>query len=169
MQNQNSPKQITSTVFKHVKQWQLDQQRWHFHILSPECQLNTEKQYALVIENTDTQESHTFHSTKPLMDMGKDLIQLLHGKDVIVQNAAALSPPSPIVKTMLKQARLTSKHGKFWHHHLLFPACKYNPHPGEWTLIFEDQESGTVLESVTTDEPKSDLKHIETFFYSQKG
>lgn len=52
---------------------------------------------------------------------------------------------------------------------MLYPACHFNPHPGKWTIMFEDQESGEVLESVTDQEPKTDLKHIEKLFYDQKN
>jgi hypothetical protein len=44
----------------------------------------------------------------------------------------------------------------------------FNNSKGKWTIIFEDQENNEVIESVTKDEPKSDLQHIEKLFYAQK-
>ena len=51
---------------------------------------------------------------------------------------------------------------------MLFPGCKYNKHGDKWVIVFEDMEKGEIIESISEDEPKSDLQHIEGLFYSQK-
>lgn len=51
---------------------------------------------------------------------------------------------------------------------MLFPDCTFNKHKGKWAIIFEDAERGEILYSISTTEPKDDLKHIETAFYAQK-
>lgn len=156
---------------------------WHFHILTPECQLNETKEYALILENNSDDQTWVYHSDKPQMDVGKYLVQILHGKEVVgeKQNQPEVGQPlaenieteesgnvSEQVQKILQKAKQLNSQGKFWHHHMLFPACKFNPHPGKFTIMFEDQETGEVIESVTNQEPKSDLKLIETLFYAQK-
>lgn len=157
-----------NTIVAHAKKANTSSQKWHFHILSPECDLNTKKQFALVFENTDTQETLVHYSANPLMSTGKQLVQLLHGQDVIPTQKQALTQPSAFIQPILAKASELSKKRQFWHHHLFFPACQFNPHLGQWTICLEDQESGEVLESVYAKEPKSDLKHLEALFYAQK-
>lgn len=142
--------------------------KWHFHILTPECQLNTQKNYSLVIENSTDQLSYVCISEAPYMDIGKELVQLLHGNDVIRQQEEKLDLPSSMVQKMLQNAQKLSAEGKFWHHHMLFPNCMFNKNKNLWTIIFEDQVNQQTIESTSYDEPKSDLKHIEALFYSQK-
>lgn len=144
--------------------------KWHFHILTPECQLNDEDNYALVLENTTDDESFVCRSDEPYMDIGKELVKLLHGDDVVDDKAQKVekAEPSEQVQKILSRAKQLNSEGKAWHHHMLFPNCRFNKHQGKWTIIFEDKESGEVIESVSDNEPKGDLQHIETLFYQQK-
>jgi len=143
--------------------------KWHFHILTPECQLNESKDYALILENSSDGEDYVCHSGKPYMGVGQELVKLLHGDDVIkAAKAEKPQPPSEAVEKLLKRARALMDKGIFWHHHTLFPDCRFNQHKGKWVIMFEDQERGEVIESVSDSEPKSDLQQIEGLFYSQK-
>ena len=143
--------------------------KWHFHILTPECQLNESKDFSLILENNSEGEVYICHSDKPYMGIGQTLVKLLHGKDVIKdEKAANLQPPSPAVEKLLKRARELMDEGIFWHHHMLFPDCRFNQHKGKWVIVFEDQEKAEIIESISDDEPKSDLQHIEGLFYSQR-
>ena len=103
------------------------------------------------------------------MGVGKKLVQLLHADDVIKdkKKQKKLPPSTPVKKLITRANQLTSK-GTFWHHHMLFPGCKFNNHNHKWVIIFEDQEKGEIIESVTNNEPKNDLQHIEALFYSKK-
>lgn len=143
--------------------------KWHFHILTPECQLNDTDQYALVLENVTDQEAWVCYSSQPYMNIGHELVKLLHGDDVMHKNEENhISPPSPQVQQLLNRAKEMNDQGKFWHHHMLFPGCRYNQHAEKFVIIFEDQEIGQTIESITETEPKSDLQHIEGLFYAQK-
>jgi hypothetical protein len=103
------------------------------------------------------------------MDIGKTLVQLLHGNDVIKTEAEPkLLPPSLEVIKIIKRAQDSNKAGKFWHHHMLFPDCIYNKNPGQWAIVFEDQVNKEVITSLSADEPKNDLQYIENLFYQQK-
>ena len=72
------------------------------------------------------------------------------------------------VAKLLVRAKELTAHNIFWHHHMLFPGCKYNTHEGKGVIVFEDMETGEVIESVSDTEPISDLQHIEGLFYGQK-
>jgi hypothetical protein len=153
-----------------AKDFSTSGKKWHFHILTPECQLNEKGGYALVLENTTDNEAYVSYSDEPYMDIGKELVKLLHGDDVVKDDKeeSQESKPSPQVQEILKRAKRLNNQGKSWHHHMLFPGCRFNKHSGKWAIIFEDKEAGEVIESVSDDEPKGDLKHIETLFYQQK-
>ena len=157
-------------IIEAVKKLSDEKKRWHFHILTPECQLNDEDNYALVLENTSDNEALVCYSDEPYMDVGKELVKLLHGEDVVADNKQKPkeAEPSAQVKRILQRAKQLNKTGKSWHHHMLFPNCRFNKHQDKWTIIFEDKETGEVIESVSDDEPKNDLQHIETLFYQQK-
>ncbi len=142
---------------------------WHFHILTAICKLNGKEMPAFILENNTDNETLVHYSEKPLKELGKELVQLLHGKDVIkkkneVENKQEISPN---VKKLLDRARELNNQGKLWHHHMLFPFCTFNKNKGQWTIIFEDQENATILESVSGKEPKQDLTELETLFYQQ--
>ena len=160
----------TTDQIKHLAQeYSKSQVNWHFHILTPECQLNETDQYALVLENTDSGETHVCYSASPYMDIGQELVKLLHGDEVIKEESEEKpQPPSPQVEKMLLRAKEMIKANKFWHHHMLFPGCKFNQHGKKWVIVFEDSENNEVIESISDDEPKNDLQHIEALFYSQK-
>ncbi|MCL5675942.1 MAG: hypothetical protein M1120_02345 [Patescibacteria group bacterium] len=140
---------------------------WHFHILTPDCQLNSEKQYALVLETSE--EVFICYSSQPEMDTGKQLVQLLQGRDVVSQNQQASEQllVSPDVEKILSRVKDMNAKGQFWHHHMLFPFCTFNKHQGKWTIVFEDLDNKEILESVSDKEPKADLKQIESLFYQQ--
>jgi len=152
-----------------AKSYSLIKANWHFHILTPECQLNKTDKYVLAIENIDSDMESVCYSNKPYMGIGQELVRLLHGDDVIKKNdEKSLTPSSLEVKKLLNRAKELIKIGKFWHHHMLFPGCRYNKHKDRWVIVFEDKEKNEIIESISFNEPKSDLQHIEKLFYSQK-
>jgi hypothetical protein len=78
------------------------------------------------------------------------------------------SRPSPAAERILERAKQLNSQGKRWHHHMLFPICRYNRHSGKWVIVFEDRKANGIIESLSDDEPKGDLRYIETLFYQQK-
>lgn len=88
--------------------------KWHFHILTPQCQLNTRDKYALILENTTNNITHVCYSEEPYMNIGKELVQLLHGKDVMTnQKDKKEQLPSSGVEKLLTRAKELNKQGKF--------------------------------------------------------
>lgn len=156
-------------IKKLAEQYSNEGVKWHFHILTPECQLNDQEKYALLLE-TANNKAFICYSEEPYMNIGKELVQLLHGKDVIKNESDEKEKVlSGAVKKILQRAKELNKQGVFWHHHMLFPYCRFNKNLGKWTIIFEDQERNETIESVTDTEPKNDLRHIEILFYKQKS
>jgi len=141
---------------------------WHFHILTPECKLNSKDQFAFVLEDSNSDTSYVFYSNKPPMDLGAELVKLLVNKDILVEKSKVESKISAKVQKIKKRAEKLTKQDKFWHHHMLFPKCVFNKHKGKWTIMFEDQKLKQVIESVTENEPKFDLKQLEILYYKQK-
>jgi len=143
--------------------------KWHFHILTPECQLNDTGKYALVLENTADDQEFSVLSDQPYMNIGQELVKLLHGKDVVKKETETKpNKPSANVVKILKRANELITKRIFWHHHMLFPGCQYNQHTNKWVIIFEDPEKKKIIKSITDAEPKIDLQYIEGLFYSQK-
>lgn len=156
-------------IINEAKRCVKDGKHWHFHILTQGCQLNEHPGFSLIIEIPSENRQRVFYSDNRPMAAGKELIQLLHGNDVVQGNGepahdGSLSPNAEII---IARARQLSENGKFWHHHVLFPDCVFNKDKGRWTILFEDQEKGGTLKSVSDDEPKAELKQIETLFYQQ--
>ena len=143
---------------------------WHFHILTPECMLNNTGRYALIIENTISGKSSVCYSDEPYMDVGKELVKLLHGDDVVSEETkdSNTTESSQAVQDIITRVRSLNEQGVSWHHHMLFPGCRFNNHSDMWVIVFEDKETGEIVESVTSREPKSDLVQIESLFYVQK-
>jgi hypothetical protein len=141
---------------------------WHFHILTPKCQLNSSDRFAFVLENATEGEVFVVYTESPLMNLGKELVKFLHGD--VVDKEREKSKETKIseeAKKIVDRAQKLTNQGKPWHHHMLFPDCIFND-SGKWMVIFEDQEKGKILRSTTDEEPKNDLKAIETLYYQQK-
>lgn len=164
-------KQVTvDQILEEAKRMAESGNKWHFHILTPECKLNDSGKYALILEDITDSEIYVCNSNEPYMDIGKELVKLLHGNDVVKEENQAEFPKSvsPQAINIIKRMEELNKKGIKWHHHMLFPGCKFNKYPEKFVVVFEDKETGELLESVTDYEPKDDLKQIETLFYGQK-
>jgi len=139
---------------------------WHFHILTPQCQLNDQDRFAFILENAEDSEVFITYSDEALMSLGKKLFPLLHN-DVLKEGDDDQSRPSPEGKKIIQRAKELTAKGQLWHHHVLFPDCIYNDSK-KWMILFEDQENQKTLKAVSDQEPKGDLKEIETLYYKQK-
>jgi hypothetical protein len=151
-----------------AKKFNQEGKKWHFHMLTPDCVFNKRKdKYAFVLENDTDRETHTVYSYKRHMGMGEELAKLLYGKAILEQEPHP-TPPGKGMKSILEKAAQMTKEDRPWHHHILFPECIFNKHNGKWTIIFEESEEGKAMESVTSHEPRDDVKKMEILYYSQK-
>lgn len=142
--------------------------RWHFHILTPGCKLNDAADFVLLLESTTDEEIYAAHSDTKPTEVGKKLVEMLHGKSITSkEKASGDQVVSPAIQQIVRRAAELNAQSKPWHHHMLFPDCTFNG-SGRWKILFEDPDTGQILESLSSDEPKADLKQIETLFYQQK-
>lgn len=149
-----------------AKQLAQEKKQWHYHLLTPTCQFNEATNHAFVLENSSDQEYYVYYSDEPAMALGKRLLGVLHGEDILAQKTTDVL--SPAIENIIRKARELNTAGKFWHHHVFFPLCRYNRHPGKWNITFENQQEKEVLESLSDTNPKQDQKEIERLYYQQK-
>jgi len=148
-------------------------ERFHNHVLSADCELNDRRQCALILEASDRDQVFVTYSDEPMMDVGRSLASLVHGADALEEPSndenqeGGPQSGSPVVGEMMRRARSLMARGVHWHHHILFPECIFNPHPGSWTIVFEDPDNDETLQSVTSDKPAKDIRITETLFFSQ--
>ncbi|MDO8657116.1 MAG: hypothetical protein Q7K55_00110 [Candidatus Levybacteria bacterium] len=161
--------EIKNTEVRTIVQEIIDsKKKWHFHILTPDCQLSTSPQFALIVESTVDDQIFVSYFDQNPMELGEELVKLLHGSDII-QGRFGNQEPSSSFQLILNKAKELNSRGIFWHHHMLFPDCIYNTSKGKWKIILEDKEANEVLESLSDNEPKSDLQQMELLFYQQKS
>jgi len=153
-------------ILRNAQTLNKDKIEWHFHLLTLDCLLNTSEKFVLVVENKQTGEVYGYLSEDKPMDTSEQLLRLLHGNK-IMDEKEELGEISEKVKEMMQRATELNEKGFFWHHHVLFPYCTYNQHPGLWTIVLEDPEKKEMMESVSDSEPKADMKEIEPAFYHQ--
>ena len=158
--------QIMHTAEECVQQSKL----WHFHMLTPDCMFNKQDgKHAFVLEDCTDKITYVAYSDTRYMEQGKQLVQKLHG-DSIVEAVASNNPPAnQSMVAILQRARDLNAKEIHWHHHMLFPNCIYNPHPEKWCIVFEDKETGRLIEATYEQEPSADLRAIEVEYYAQKG
>ena len=141
---------------------------WHFHMLTPDCSFNESGKQAFVLEDVSGGNIYVTHSEERYMDSGKRLVELLHNMKVPDKEKESEKINNDSVQTILDKAQELNNKGIAWHHHMLFPDCVFNKYNGKWNIIFEDKESGEVLEALYDNEPTEDLREVEKFFYAQK-
>jgi hypothetical protein len=152
----------------HAQQLQRKKQSWHFHILTGNCKLNDSNSFAFVLENPSDKESLVHYCASKPADLGMKLVKLLHGDNIIEENFGDNQTSfSEAVNKMIDRAQTLGSDNTLWHHHMLFPDCRYNNYPGNWTILFEDCKDGESIESVSKSEPKDELRAVETLYYRQ--
>ena len=156
-----------SIIEEKAVQLSREKKSWHFHILTKDCSLNRFSGVALILENPESDELYVSICSEKPMDLGKRLVEMLHGKDITKKTHVSTDLPAA-AKKIIDRAKELSGANIPWHHHMLFPNCVFNTHPGCWTIVFEDPEHNTVLESFSADEPKPVLKELEAIFYTQR-
>lgn len=135
--------------------------RGHLHTTPPGCTITSSPRHGIVLEATDEGRVFAFFDDAPIEAKARPLAILLHGADSVPDTHETLDPASPAVDAMASRMR----EGK-GHFHILNPLCLANPHPGRWTILFEDVEHGPQY-SVTDERPLADIRLIERLIYAQ--
>jgi hypothetical protein len=131
----------------------------HLHTTPAGCLITGSPRRAVVLEMTGEGRACAWFSDEPIESLARPLAILLHGPESVPDDAEMLEPAGAAVEHMAD--RMRGGHGHF---HILNPACQVNPHPGRWTILFEDRELGT-LESVSDERPLADIRLIERLIY----
>ena len=141
---------------------------WHFHMFPPDCLFNEgpSMRHAFVLEDMDADVQYVAVSDQRESALGRELVPLIHGETILVEPTEAPVHTEP-VRRMLERATALSGKKVPWHHHVFPPVCQYNDNVGRWTMVFEDHESGELIESVTDDEPRDALNALERLYYEQ--
>ncbi|MEO6761362.1 MAG: hypothetical protein ABI220_03225 [Candidatus Saccharimonadales bacterium] len=143
--------------------------KWHFHILTPACKLNEKPRHAFVLEDVTAGQSYVSYSDQPEKSLAVELAPLISGPKILDQTTTdADYKPSQETADMLKQSG-TNIAGTEWHHHMLFPDCRYNHHAPKYVLLFEDTTLNENIEMFSDAEPTSDLRKLETDFYASES
>jgi hypothetical protein len=132
----------------------------HVHTAPPGCLISGSPQRAILLEILGQVGACAWFSDDPIEALARPLAVLLHGAESVPEEDETLEPACAAVERMA--GRMRGGHGHF---HILGPTCQANPHPGRWTIIFEDRELG-LLESVSDERPLADIRLIERLIYA---
>ena len=130
------------------------------------------KEYLMELEYSITKEDRenevfVVYSDRRYMDVGQELVKMLHG-ELITEEKEAAEIRDENIKQIFEKAKKFNEQGVPWHHHMFFPNCTFNKHEGQWCIVFEDREENKVIEYLSKEEPKSNLRAIEALYYKQK-
>jgi hypothetical protein len=159
-----------SKIVKIAQKLNKEGKKWHFHILSPGCIFNKNKQFALILEDSENDKQYIYLSLKKAVDTGQKLVELLHGKGVSKNKKTKQGKGmvSSKVQEIVAKAKELNNKGIAWHHHLLFPDCIFNTDPRYYTLVFEDPLNKKVIKDISKEEPKEALQLIESLLFAHK-
>ena len=156
--------------------WTKTGRGWHFHVLPAGCRFNNRPgSSALVLESPAEGRVLAVYSGDDFVRASQVLVQLLHGNEILDRDQARTTSNEAQIQAILRRAGELRRRGIRWHHHMLFPDCTLNRHPGRWTLVFEDPETGrearagrrASIEVVYDEEPVADLRRIEVAYFEQ--
>jgi len=151
-----------------VRHWHRTGGRWHFHFLPAGCRLDHRPgRGTLVLEGPTRDEILAVYGEDDLLQASRELVQWLHGSEILDREQARTTSNEAQIQAILRRAAELNRRGVRWHHHMLFPDCVLNRHPGRWNLVFEDPETGQDVEVLYDEEPVADLRRIEVAYYGQ--
>ena len=135
---------------------------WHSHVLSPGCLHNPfPEAYAMVIENGSEGIAYMAEGAATFPEVDKVLVKMLHGEDIIDATKLASDPPPSLLLhnlSWLQERRVP------WHHHMHFPTCVFNPHPGRWAISVEAPDIS--MSEAYPDEPVEVLRQVEVLYFA---
>lgn len=139
--------------------------KWHSHVLSPICDHNPfEGNYAVVVEDDAEGVPYIAEGTTEFPEVDKVLVQMLHGSDILDASKATGADVWAESSTLLARIRELQRQGALWHHHMHFPECAFNPHPGEWSISVESDIDS--FSEAYPDEPVDVLREVEVLYFA---
>ncbi len=151
-----------------ARSWQKLGENWHFHVLFPDCVFNTQSnQYALVLENRTADQTFVVYSENGFAKVSQELLRLHYGDNILDKTQViAFSEEKPI-KQILNQCEAFSQDNILWHHHMLFPDCIFNQHPGKWNIVLEGRGETQIVNALYDEEPLDDFQQLEIAYFKE--
>ncbi|MBW2964018.1 hypothetical protein KY363_01035 [Candidatus Woesearchaeota archaeon] len=141
---------------------------WHFHLLTPGCNLNAGKNvHAVVVEDMTSRETYVAYSSDDQTALGSRLVVLRNRSRKPA--ASVMDPEHEVMEAIIEKAKEMTKAGKPWHCHRLCPGCKFNRHHGQWVVLFEDEGTGEMINALFDSEPRHGVDCLEDLYYKGKG
>lgn len=146
---------------------QRDGQKWHVHVLFPGCIFNNQSnQFAFVLEDRSSDRTYVTYSDKGFAQISHELLKLRYGENILEKPAAESSQADP-ASPLLNQCRELQQNHLPWHHHMLFPDCIFNEHPGKWNIVLEGGEAGLCINELYEEEPLAVLRELEIGYFER--
>ena len=137
---------------------------WHIHALAPVCRFNHRPGWhCFVVEDTGSGETWCAFSDHHFRDECHELVQLLHGKDIL---DAGARPDDFVEPDILKSARACAKAGEAWHHHMMKPGCVLSPAPEDHVITLERVSSKEIEVHRSPSAPDDLQREIELLYFA---
>jgi hypothetical protein len=138
--------------------------KWHIHVLTPGCPHNPfDREYAMVIEDNSHHRAY-IASSKDFPEADRVLVRLLHGDDILKADAVSTDASQKVASPLVAYVEQLELAGKPWHHHMHFPECIMNPHPGKWAISIDSDEPARA--ETFEQEPLEVLRQLEVMHFS---
>lgn len=138
---------------------------WHSHVLSPGCAHNPfAGVYAVIVEDDGEGIAYIAEGTADFPEVDKELVQLLHGADILDAGKAAGAEAAARSSLLVAHIMRLEERGLAWHHHIHFPGCAFNPMPGRWAISVEAE--GSFFAEAFSGEPVDVLREVEVIYFA---
>jgi hypothetical protein len=148
--------------------WQTAGESWHFHVLFPDCVFNTQSnQYAMVLENRTTDQTYVVYSEIGFAKVSQELLKLHYGDNILDKSRVPSDHTDKPIKPIMDLSEGYSRNNIIWHHHMLFPDCIFNEHPGKWNIVLEGRGESQVVNALYDEEPLDDFQQLEIAYFKE--
>ncbi len=134
---------------------------WHFHMLGKGCVFNSHQGKYIILLETGKESLYALFDKKPLSG-AKQLADLMYG--FLEEKGAGHNPE---FEPIFKKATELTKNGVEWHHHHLYPGCRFSKNKSKHWIILEDPKTKKIMAASYNHRPKGDLAAIEKLFYRE--
>jgi len=151
-----------------ARSWRSKGENWHFHVLFPDCAFNTaHNQFALVLENQTVGHTFVVYNNNGFAKISQELLKMRYGENILNAAQVSMTRTEKSPKPILERCETLVRDSIPWHHHLLFPACIFNSHPGKWNLVLESGEASQTMNELYDEEPLDDLQQLEIAYFKE--
>jgi hypothetical protein len=151
-----------------AKTWQTAGESWHFHVLFPGCVFNTRSnQYAMALENRTTDQTYVVYSDIGFAKVSQELLKMQYGNNFLNKSQASVGHTTKQIKPIVDQCEVYSRDNILWHHHLFFPDCIFNEHPGKWNIVMEGSGQSKIMNALYDQQPVEDFQQLEIAYFKE--